>query len=56
MKQKTDALTYRTDLWLPRGYQVRGGMDWEFGINRYKLLCVHRIESLCCIPENNTTL
>ena len=24
MKQKTDALTYRIDLWLPRGYQGQG--------------------------------
>ena len=32
------------------------GMDWEFGINRYKLLCVHITESLCCTPETKRTL
>ena len=32
---ETDTQTWRTDLWLPRG---RTGMDWEFGVSRYKLL------------------
>ena len=32
-KTETDSQTQRTDLWLPRG-----GMDWEFGISRCKLL------------------
>ena len=34
MKQ-TDSQTERINLWLPRGW---GGMDWEFGISRCKLL------------------
>ena len=29
--------TQRTDLWLPRG-KGGSGMDWEFGVNRCKLL------------------
>ena len=28
----------RTDLWLPRGRGVGGGMEWEFGVSRCKLL------------------
>ena len=36
-KTETDSQTLRTDLWLPRR-GGRSGMDWEFGINRYKLL------------------
>ena len=34
---KADAQTERTDMWLPRG-RGWGGMDWEFGISRCKLL------------------
>ena len=30
--------TQRTDLWLPRGNEVGGGMDWEFRISRGKPL------------------
>ena len=33
-----------------------GGMEWEFGISRCKLLYICIMESLCCIPETNTTL
>ena len=35
---ETDTQTYRTHLWLPRGREGRGGMDWEFGVSRCKLL------------------
>ena len=35
MKQ-TDS--QRTDLWLPRGRGCGGGLDWEFGISRCKLV------------------
>ena len=38
------------------GEGVWGGMGWEFGINRCKLLNICITESLCCIPETNTTL
>ena len=35
---ETDSQTQRTDFLLPRG---RGrGMDWEFVISGYKLLCI----------------
>ena len=34
---KTDSQTERTDLWLSRGSSV-GGMEWEFGISRCKVL------------------
>ena len=29
-----------TDLWLPRGRRGAGGMIWEFGISRCKLLYI----------------
>ena len=35
---KTDSQTYRTDLWLPR--EGEGRIDWEFGISRFKLVCI----------------
>ena len=37
-KIETDSQTWRTDLWFPKGRGKRVGMDWEFGINRCKLL------------------
>ena len=37
MKQK-QTQRQRTDLWQPRGRRSGGGMDWEFGISRCKLL------------------
>ena len=37
---ETDSQTLRTDLWLPRGRWSEGGMDWEFGISRCKLLYI----------------
>ena len=36
MKQK-QTHKQRTDLWLPRGREGRGGMDWKFEISRGKL-------------------
>ena len=35
---ETDSETLRTDLWLSRRRRVWGGMDWEFGISRWKLI------------------
>jgi len=35
--QKRKSWTWRTDLWLPRG-RGKEVMDWEFGVNRCKLL------------------
>ena len=40
--QKRNSWTWRTDLWLLRG---RGGMDWESGFNRCKLLHVEWISN-----------
>ena len=37
---ETDSQTQKTDLWLPKGRRREGGMDWEFGISRYKLLYI----------------
>ena len=51
-----DSQIQRTDLWLPRGMEGWGGMDWEFGIGKCKLWCIFITESLCCTPETNTTL
>ena len=31
---------YRTDLWLPLGEGCGRGIDWEFGISRYKLVYI----------------
>ena len=38
-KTETDSQTQRTDWWLPRG-RSGGGMEWEFGISRCKLLYI----------------
>ena len=40
---ETDTQTYRIDLWLPRG--VGGGMDWEFGVSRCKLVYIEWINN-----------
>ena len=37
-KTETDSKTQRTDLWLPRGREGEGGMQWEFGVGRCKLV------------------
>ena len=35
---ETETRTQRLDWWLPRGWAVCEGLDWEFAINRYKLV------------------
>ena len=35
-----DSQTWRIDLWLPKDREDRGGIDWEFEINRCKLLYI----------------
>ena len=40
-KSETDSQTWRTDLWLPAGK----GEDWEFGVNRCKLLYLEWISN-----------
>ena len=42
-KTETNSQTYRTDLWLPR--RAGGGMDWEVGISRCKLLYIGQINN-----------
>ena len=42
---ETDSQTQRTGLWLPRGKGHRGGMEWEFGLSRCKLLYIEWINS-----------
>ena len=46
-------LTYETetDLWLPRGRGVGGGMDWEFGISKCKLLYIGWITKSYCTAQ-----
>ena len=48
-KQKqTHTETWRTDLWLPRGRRVEeggGGIEWEFGVSRCKLLYIEWINN-----------
>ena len=51
-KNKTNELIYETDswiqrthLWLPGGGGGGSGMDWEFGANRCKLLCLEWINN-----------
>ena len=52
MKQK-QSWTERTDLWLPRGERFGGGMGWEAGISRWKLLHVEwRDKGLLYSTEN----
>ena len=41
---ETESRTYRTDWWLPRG-RGWGGMEWEVGISRCKLLYVKWINN-----------
>ena len=38
-------LTQRTDLWLPRGRTGWGGIEWEVGISRCKLLYIEWINN-----------
>ena len=39
-KSETDSQTSKTDLWLPKGKGLGEGINWEFGINIFALLCV----------------
>ena len=48
-KKHSNSQTQRTDLWLPRGREYGGGMDWEFGVSRCKLLCFVVVWSLSCV-------
>ena len=46
-KTETDLQTQRTGLWLPRGKQGGGGMDWEFEVNKCKLLHIYLCIYVC---------
>ena len=37
-KTEIDSQTYKTNIWLPKGIVGSGGINWEFGINKYTLL------------------
>ena len=37
-KAETDSETQRTDLWLPWGREMGGGMDWKVGMSGQKLI------------------
>ena len=53
---ETEIDSQRTDLWLPKGKKDKGGMDWEFGISRCKLLYIELINNkiLLYSTENYT--
>ena len=62
---ETDSYTQRTDLWLPRGRGGGAGWIGSLGLpdaNYYihwvgqKVHSGFSAESLCCMPETNTTL
>ena len=42
---ETDSQTQKTDLWLPRGRGGGGGMEWEFGVSRCKLVYTEWIKN-----------
>ena len=42
---ETDSQTQKTNLWLPKEKGSRGGINQEFGISRYKLLCIKQINN-----------
>ena len=49
---ETNSQTSTTDLWLSRGREDGGGMDWEFGISRGKLLYIGwRNNKAYCIAQ-----
>ena len=43
-RKDTDSQTQRTNsIQVVKGQEVRGGMEWEFGTSRWKLLYTERI-------------
>ena len=42
---ETDSQTQRTELLLPGGRGREGGMEWEFGVSRCKLLHIRWINN-----------
>ena len=51
-KTETDSQTSRTDFWLPRGSCSGGGVEWEFGVSRCKLLYRKQISNkVLCVAQ-----
>ena len=44
-KTETDSQTQKTNLWLPKGKGSGGGINQEYGIERYILLYVKQISN-----------
>ena len=44
MTQRNLSMKQRTDLWLPRGRELREEMEWETGVSRCKLLYMEWIK------------
>ena len=42
---ETESQTERVDWWLPRGERCWRGTEWEFGINRCKLVYIEQIDN-----------
>ena len=40
-----DSQAQKTNLWSPRGKVGGGGINWEFGINRYILLSIKEMNN-----------
>ena len=53
-KKETDSQTQRTDFWLPKVRGSGGGMDWEFGISRCKLLYIEWINNKVLLYTQGT--
>ena len=53
MRQKYTHIQ-RTDLWLPRGREGRGGMNWAFGVSRCKLLQIGWINNNDVLTSTGT--
>ena len=50
---ENDSQTWRTALWLPRERGDERRMEWEFGINGYKLLCIEWINKVLLYSTGN---
>ena len=48
-----DSQTQRIDLCLPRGKGIKGGMDWDFGISRCKLLYIEWVNRVPLYSTGN---
>ena len=41
-KTETDSQTQKTNLWLAKRREEKGGMNQEYDVNRYKLLYIDK--------------